>query len=126
MSQKQLLEVIMCHFFKHQIQLKLFHFQTKTFAAHKASDDYLSKFEGNVDKFMEVAQGVFGRLNMKHVELNFAVVNDGTIKNEVCELVSVLRKFDGLDGLSKRAELLNIRDEMVADAEQFKYLLTFQ
>lgn len=108
------------------MQLKLFHFQTKDYGAHKASDKYLDKFASNFDRFMEVAQGIFGKLNIKNMEFNFSVVTDETIRKELSEFVSILKKFDTFEGISNRTDLLTIRDEMMADAEQLKYLLTFK
>ena len=124
MKMNEFLEFTVKQFFKHQLQLKMFHFQTKGYGSHKASDEYLSKFEGNLDKFMEVAQGAFGRLNMKEMDLKFTIVDDNTIFTELDKFIKILRGYD--EFLNKNTELLNIRDEIVSDAEQLKYLLTFK
>jgi len=123
-SPQKLLELALLAFFKHQLQLKMYHFQTQSYGAHKASDSYLETFADKLDKFMEVAQGPFGRLNMQKIKLNFTVVNDSTIQKELDDFIKLLKEWDGTS--LNYAELLNIRDELVADAEQLKYLLTFK
>lgn len=115
-------ELILTMFFKHQLQLKMYHFQTKLYGAHKASDAYLITFAVNLDKFMEVSQGIHGNLTMKQLTLDFPIATDETIIAEISTFSSLLRKLD----LSESSELANIRDGMVADAEQLKYLLTFK
>lgn len=121
---QKLLELALLAFFKHQLQLKMYHFQTKSYGAHKASDAYLETFADKLDKFMEVAQGPFGRLNMQAITLNFSVVNDNTIQQELDDFIKLLKEWN--ETYLSYPELLNIRDEMVADAEQLKYLLTFE
>lgn len=118
----QLLEQTLILLFKHQLQLKMYHFQTLLYGAHKSSDSYLIKFENNLDKFMEVSQGIIGKLQMKQLTFDFPIVNDKTIITELTNFVIVLKEYE----LSDYPELLNLRDEMMADAQQLKYLLTFK
>ncbi len=117
------LDKLLIVFFQHQLKLKMFHFQTKKYGAHKTSDAYLEKFEKTFDKFMEVAQGVFGRVELSKFDMSIVTANDTTINQEIDDFVAVLRNLD--DKFGKQSELLNIRDELVGDAEQLKYLLTF-
>ena len=123
MSQ-DIFEDILMFFFRHQIRIKMYHFQTGLYGAHKASDSYLDTFEQKLDKFMEVAQGIVGKLQTKNINLNIITVNDGTILEELNNFIKTLRMLDKV--INTYSELLNIRDEMVADAEQLKYLLTFK
>ena len=53
-------------FFEHQLTIKMFHFQTKKYGAHKAADKYLVKYQANLDRYMEVYQGEKGRLSWQH------------------------------------------------------------
>lgn len=120
----EIFENILVIFFRHQIKIKMFHFQTTSYASHKASDSYLAEFEGKLDRFMEVAQGVVGKFQTKNINFNINTLNDETIIGELDGLINTLRLFDNL--IKQYTELLNIRDEMVADAQQFKYLLSFK
>ena len=40
--------------------IKLYHWQTRSYARHKATDKFLETFEPLVDRFVEAAQGVAG------------------------------------------------------------------
>ncbi len=117
---------LMESFFAHQIQIKLYHFQTSKYGAHKTLDCYLCKFTSNLDRFMEVAQGFLDtRVSQENVRLDVPMLNAENVngmldqfKNNILNGV-VESKFGTHKGLSA------IRDEMVADLDQLKYLLTF-
>lgn len=118
------IKTILGEFFKHYIQLKMFHFQTTKYGAHKASDTYLDKFTDTYDKFMEVAQGKFGKLSINELNIEkFKVVTDDTIFNELKRFIILLESLN--DSLNTHTDLLNIRDEMLGNVNQLKYLLTF-
>lgn len=118
------LEKMVSFFFEHQLLVKMFHFQTKFYAAHKASDEYHGKFLKNMDQFTEVAQGIFGRLRQKEMSINFKTVTDQTIVDALDKFVSRMTKIE--DDFGNLTELTTIRDQMIADTQQFKYLLTFK
>lgn len=123
MNKPELLETINHMFLQHIIQIKMYHFQTKSFSAHKASDSYFEKLNENFDKFMEVAQGIYGKLTTPHINIDFDVWTDDTITFNIQLFVKTLMALNG--GISN-SDLLNIRDEMVSDANQLLYLLTFK
>jgi len=108
-------------FFQHQLVVKMYHFQTKKYGAHKASDKYLVKYSANFDRFMEVFQGETGRLQDNQIILEFAVATDETIDMHLKSMIDHLNSFNKLS-----YELAAIRDEMLADLQQFRYLLTFK
>jgi hypothetical protein len=110
-------------FTKHQVIMKLFHFQTKAYGGHKTSDSYLSKFLENMDKFMEVAQGIYGRVDLKHFDICGNVISDSSITH--C-LTSFGKYLESMTDRIKCTDLLSIRDEMLGEVNQFKYLLTFK
>lgn len=118
-----IIEMLLVVMFKHQIKIKMFHFQTGKYGFHKASDQYLESLNDKFDKFMEVSQGIFGKFKLNQMDFSIQTLNDNNINKELDEFISVLKSLDNL--IDKKPELLNIRDEMVADAQQFKYLLTF-
>ncbi len=120
----RILEILLEVFFKHQLKIKMYHFQTEKYGAHKACDSYLETFEINLDKFMEVGQGIVGKFTTKSISLKFDTLNDNTINGELNGFIKKLKALDGI--LGKHMELLNLRDDMIGNAEQFKYLLTFK
>ena len=108
-------------FFLHQLLIKMYHFQTSNYGAHKAADKYLAKYALNFDRFMEVWQGQHGRLEDKRIRLDFSTVTDQTVSAHLDEMADYLSSLEGLS-----VDLATIRDEMVADIRQFQYLLTFR
>lgn len=110
-------------FFNIRDQVKMYHWQTKSFAEHKATDDLVGTLDTNIDKFVEVYMGRYGRPLIKKTL---------PVKNLT---VSGIRAFitrssawlsTKLPRMVKRTDtdLLNIRDEILADLNQIKYLFT--
>ena len=118
-------ENILNTFFHHQVALKMYHFQTKYYGAHKASDSYLSTFNDHFDTFMEVAQGTWNTVTAKNVNLKVKTLTDQTVQKYLDEYLDFLGTFEKLLG-SGHSDLLNIRDEMRAEANKLKYLLRFK
>lgn len=118
-----LLNDLIIVFFKHQLILKMYHFQTNLYGAHKASDTYLDTFSDNLDKFFEIAQGIYGKLNTKKIHFNFNTLNDSNIFNELNNFVDFLNK---IKNNINNTDLLNIIDEMLGNVNQLKYLFTFK
>ena len=108
-------------FFQHQLTMKMYHFQTKNYGSHKAADGYLIKYALNFDRFMEVWQGQNGTVNNKEIHVNFLTANDENISKHLDDMITFLTSLPDLT-----VDLLAIRDEMVADIRQLKYLLTFK
>jgi DNA-binding ferritin-like protein len=121
---------ITAKFFEILLMIKLFHWKTHSYATHKATDELYTKFNGNMDTFIEVLLGKTGSridlMNIKSIPL--VDLNDTnqlaqkiiTFKDYLVELTNnpVLSSMSNTD-------LLNIRDEILGDMNQFLYLLTF-
>jgi hypothetical protein len=107
-------------------QIKIYHWQTKDFSRHKATDDLVDKLDDNIDKFTEVYMGKYGRPNFKGKTACIKIHNfhdlDGPkyLESAVTWLTNKLPKhLKGTD-----TDLLNIRDEILADLNQARYLFT--
>lgn len=124
MIDQQFVNDIVNLFFKHQLTIKMYHFQTKNYGAHKASDSYLEKFTANLDRFMEVAQGIVGVIDTAEINIQFTRCQDDTIQSCLDRFGKMLGKLNEV--LPDCPDLLTIRDEMLADINQFKYLLKFE
>ena len=119
------LNKLVMNLLNHQVILKLFHFQTNAYGAHKASDEYLEKYAILMDKFLEVAQGIYGRVTVKKYTLSGSSHTDTNIGTHLNGFVILLtNRID--DILNNHTDLLNIRDEIISNIEQLKYLLTFK
>ena len=107
-------------------QIKLYHWQTMSYPRHKATDDLVGKLDDNIDKFVEVYIGKYGRpkLTSKHaIHLHNFSDKQSTrfLQNAVSWMTHELpKKLKSTD-----TDLLNIRDEIVADLNQTLYLFTF-
>ncbi len=106
-------------------QLKIHHWQTKSYAEHQALGGAYDEFSGLIDEFIEVFMGKYGRIESKDgfkIELSYykdiGTVDfaDKYIDYLVNELPKSLEESD--------TDLLNIRDEMLAQLNKLKYLLT--
>lgn len=115
------LERVLLGFFDHMIMMKMFHFQTEKYASHKESDLYLAKFLLNLDQFMEVAQGITGTVETPRITMDIDMTSDATITKELSSFVRMVNEAR----FKRHPELWAIIDAMVADANQLKYLLTF-
>lgn len=109
-------------------QIKIYHWQTMSFARHKATDDLVESLDGNIDKFTEVYMGKYGRPHFtsknSKIELYDASDKKGHIVIEECinwmmsDLPKRLKRTD--------TDLLNIRDEIVGDLNKARYLFTLK
>jgi hypothetical protein len=108
-------------------QVKLYHWETKNFARHKATDELVDKLDDNIDKFVEVYVGKYGRpsLNSRTSRIMIRNFNDREapilLKQAIDWLTSKLPTLLN----AKDTDLLNIRDEILADLNQTLYLFTF-
>jgi len=102
-----------------QNTMKIYHWNTKSYPRHKASDEFIERFSSNVDKFVEVFMGRYNiTLNIHNIEIG-QQIND----NNVFELLERCRKsLEDFTCCIKDSELLNIRDEMLGDINQTLYL----
>ena len=107
--------------------VKLYHWRTKSFSRHKATDELYSRLNENIDKFVEVFLGK-DESRIQQWDQNIMVPQYNKFK-EFKDKVYEFREFlIGLtDILDQRrdSDLLNIRDEILADINQFLYLMTF-
>ncbi len=104
-------------------QVKLYHWQTGSFARHKATDDLTAALDLAIDNFVEVYMGRYGRPKVsKTIKLsNYS-------EAEAQRFVSKQRKFlsEVLPRKIKKSDtdLLNIRDEILAELNKVLYLFT--
>lgn len=113
---------LICIFFNHQLKLKMFHFQTTKYSCHKSIDKYLKEYRKKIDKFMESYQGIYGKLETAQIDIKFDTLNDSNIFEELDAFSSILETFDKH---FSNTGLLSIRDELLTNVNQLKYLFTF-
>jgi len=121
---------ITVYFFEMLLLIKLYHWKTYSYSTHKATDDLYSKFNENMDKFIEVLLGKTGMridlTNKKQISL-YDLSNTSQLINKVNSFKSYLVNLTNNKAIKvmTNTDLLNIRDEMLGDMNQFLYLLSF-
>ena len=113
-------------FFAMRSQVKLFHWQTTSYARHKATDDLIKAIDDTSDKYVEVYMGTYGRPKMtaRNSATRVQNLNEKSIVKflRACigyletDLVKKLKPSD--------TDLVNLRDEMLGELNQLMYLFT--
>ena len=111
--------------------VKLYHWKTMHFSTHKATDELYSKLGDNFDKFTEVLMGKLNdRIHLERVKTISLkdLSSEKDIEREMIAFKGYLVSFDNKlqtkKGEMLNTDLLNIRDEILSDINQFLYLLT--
>ena len=108
--------------------IKLYHWKTRSYAQHKATDELHGRIEEHVDKFVEVMLGKKKDDRVKMIQkclriFDFSKKSD--FRDQLIEYREFLIRMSQFLDKERDTDLLNIRDEMVADINQFLYLLSF-
>jgi DNA-binding ferritin-like protein len=123
---KELKREITTRFFEMLLCIKLFHWKTRNYGAHKATDEIYEKLNHHMDRFIEVLIGKNEkRINMmdtKSIKLH-DLKDASDMKKHVDTFISYLMS---LDKKKLDPDLYNIRDDIVTDMNQFLYLMTFE
>jgi hypothetical protein len=106
-----------------QNQLRLLHWQTKSYSEHKALGRAYEDLDGIVDNFVETYFGKYGNVNAKETfKINIENYSEKNTKEVLQDGIRYLENMT--TNLSENdTELLNIRDEMLAVLQHTKYLL---
>jgi hypothetical protein len=107
-------------------QVKIYHWQTLHYARHIATNDLLVKLDGNIDSFVEVYIGKYGRpvFSGKTSSIRLRNFHDKEAPQLVKEAIQWMT-FELPKKLKKTdTDLFNIRDTIVADLNQVLYLFT--
>jgi hypothetical protein len=106
--------------FKHQLEIKLLHFQTESYAAHKSLDVYLAAYLLKLDQLFEILQGQQHKLDITKLNLEIVAPTDRTI-GKVLKNFAAMLESEPLEGQAHELAV-----EMAGDAEQLIYLLSFK
>lgn len=110
--------------------VKLYHWKTHSYPQHKATDELYSKLNDNIDSFVEIMLGKTGsRVNLTNVKsLPLHDYNSlSPFKTKVDEYKKFLINMsaDARVNITNNSDLLNVRDEILGNMNQFSYLVTF-
>lgn len=103
-------------------QLRVFHWQTTSFAQHKAFGEIYDELNDIIDEFVETFTGKYGRnqANLR-MEITLTSLSEEVLPRYLDAFTSFLESMDKeIDDTS----ILNIRDEMLGQVNKLRYLLT--
>ena len=118
---------IILEFVKIQTQFKFLHWQTKSYAKHNAYGGFYDSLTDLIDKYAEVCMGKLGRpdfggdFNLEFKDIK-TFSSQTFLDNATDFIVSIAEKLDS----EKDTDLLNIKDEILAEVNKLKYLLTLK
>jgi hypothetical protein len=107
------------------VHIKLYHWNTTSHARHLASDKLHESLQSLVDQFTECYIGRYGRKTvMAPIKqgITLKTHDDKAISRVLAEFIQFLEQ--DIPRHCKSSDLLNIRDEMLAQVTQAQYLFT--
>ena len=122
-------EEITCKFLEMLIMVKLYHWKTYSYAQHKATDGLYDKLNDDIDKFIEVLLGKTEKRTNLLKQSKISLIDLSTkeqLKHQIDKFKAYLVSltFNTFMIKMSNTDLLNIRDEILGDLNQFLYLLT--
>ena len=121
-------------FLEVRTQMKLYHWKTKKYARHKATDRFLETFEPLVDRFVEAAQGILAVENDRIKNFNclshaqqtvvgifYVPITDANAKEWLFQFRTHMSMVE-----LPQSELAQIRDDMLEITDVTLYLFTLK
>ena len=115
-------------FFEMLNTVKLYHWKTYTFSQHQATDELYKRLNEHIDKFVEILLGK-DETRIKQLDKKINLINTesvGAFKTKIYQYREFLIDMTGIFSSKTDSDLLNVRDEILGDLNQFLYLLTFK
>lgn len=100
--------------------IKLFHWNTKDYSKHKASDALHEALGKLVDSYVEKHFGESGRI-VVHETVKYDTLSDDVFLKEIHQFKEYLIHMQ-----NPSTDLSNIRDEMLGEVNEFLYLWSLQ
>lgn len=107
--------------------IKLFHWKTKTYSQHIASDEFYEKIGESTDKFIEILLGKCKQRidmidnRMKLIDIKAA----DNLKEKMFEYRSFMIDLDIFLHPKRDSDLISIRDDILGQINRFLYFLSF-
>jgi len=107
-----------------QNQLRIFHWQTKSYSQHKALGKAYEKLDELVDTFVETALGrTEANFNNANMDIKLFDIKELDVCTALCTYKTFLSEISCKLNPEIDSDLLNIRDEMLGVLNQTCYLL---
>lgn len=103
-------------------QMRVLHWQTKSYARHNAYGQIYDALGDLIDKFAEVGMGKYGRFELDTISVKN--LDDLQLESYLEMMIKGLNAFN--QEFASDSDLLNLRDEILAEINKLKYLLTLK
>lgn len=117
---------LLSFFFEMLNTVKLYHWKTKSYAEHKATDELHSSLSDFIDEFVEILLGKQApvRINLKKTSVN--IYDYSNLEDFREQLKSYTRVLIGFNQYFSEndSDLLNLRDEILGVINKTLYLLS--
>jgi hypothetical protein len=118
---------IICKLVEVQTQLKFLHWQTKSYAKHKAYGKLYDSLGVLIDDFVEACMGKHGRPSYEGgYTIQGQDISEISVQNFVDGVCMFLIQLTEVFDSQEDSDLLNLRDEMLHGFNKLKYLLTLE
>jgi len=108
--------------------IKLYHWKTHSYSQHKATDHLYDKLNSHIDSFVEVLLGK-DQSRVQSMGQRIELLNISStkqIRDRIHEYREFLFDMNIYFDERRDSDLLSIRDDILADLNQFLYLLSFK
>jgi len=115
--------------------VKIYHWNTLSYAQHKATDQLYEELNENIDTFVEILLGKndrrIGKMTSICRHYDFKSGNDdkepdyNLFKQQLFKYRRFLTELNRVFSSKNDSDLLNVRDEIIGKLNQFLYLLSF-
>ena len=110
-----------------QCQLRIYHWQTDDFAQHKALGKTYNNLDVLIDNFVEEFMGQKGKIRSEGgFKIELANIDEISILDCINKYIQWLTNELPKTLEESDTNLLNIRDSILGELQQLKYLLTLQ
>jgi hypothetical protein len=108
-------------------QIHVWHWQTDIGDAHSALGDFYGSIIDSVDEIMEITMGKYGRVSVKGIGTPPPLIDlsDANVEEYLTKYVDLYNEYKR-DTFVNDADIQNKLDEVVADINKLKYLLTMK
>lgn len=102
--------------------IKLYHWKTHSYAQHKSTDELYGKLNESIDRFVETMLGRNqSRLNFQRLSFVFPNISQSaSLRKKIKGYKYFLQNLPDMG-----SDLMNIRDEILGELDQFLYLFSF-
>ena len=123
MNSQENLNNIIKFFFSLQLNLKMYHWLTTSYARHKASDQLGENLLPLVDKFVEVYIGKYKvKPFLSSIKIEQEFMSDNGSEMLLLKSKKYLEEIASRLNPQQDSELFNIKDELLAEIENTIYL----